>query len=1307
MRQLKLLCTFLLISALLLCGLIACGGDPESTTTGTTLPPGAIPAGAAISDIGSYKLYYPSGIESEKFEAVRTFVTKSTEAGQSFIFREDLAAQVPVGTLEILIGDTNRPESAGVRLGLYDYAIYFENNRLCINGGSAEALAMAVDLYFEHYVVGGVFHYPTSQLICRADYPYDSISLAGSDIWEYSIVYDAEQKALATVLQEAIAEACGARLPLLSARSTPSAKEIIVGNLSSGERQTPTAAAGECRIEKVGTRIYLYGFGEGGAYSAAMKFLELIGGEGTALPLAFDTPTVAALLPTMNPENNMPEFADFRGEYSLEMSAENVFERFKLAKAELPDEMTVYQPLDVSNFPLSQKNALYVSTRGSDKAAGTKEAPLATLGKAIEKMNGRGGGVIYMMGGTYSLDETIKLTATVGGSPSAPLFIKAYEDADVTLTSNKLFDNYDSGAWSLVDFDSDRLAARMPEAAKSSGLIYSATLEDLGLTAADMAEIDRSSGAPKLYVGDDNYTLARFPNESGDSRNDFYFTHAYDTGTVTSKTSGFYSDWVRRCGINGWSLNTVVGWQIRVINQKDNGEMKNAAGEMNAQALADEITSWVNTGNIWIYGSTYQGWETGYYNLAFETEGMENWHYAEDGETMLLGGFYEDSKGIATTVYDEEGNATIQNGYYYLKSIHPNSAGCGPSQNSAAGRNTFYLFNAIEALDIPGEWFYDQKSGTVYLYATEAFLAGEDITYSGNDAFPLLYAANVTGLVFDGIDINGSGEFGMRFSSCDSVVIQNSKMKNTTASAVYMMSSTNFRLLNSEFSRCYTMPMVQLGNSSTTEDTNHALQVTNNCVQNCVFYDPIINLDVALFHGGSRMVISHNYFKNTVVKSGFSSEVIIEYNTFEGGSATMTDGGMMYFSTLGARGAHCRYNVCHMFKGSHRAVYFDTQTSGCYAYGNIISTLEGITKTAYNAWYSSTGNGNVCYGNIFLLRNPNQRTEAGIAGGDEPGTTTPQSQGDNLLQSALFYYYWSDDGYTMATSGNPLHYNFSYKEMREYSDAHGVDLFSASEETIKAALGTAGRMDFRQNEAGGWWLGHAEEEVQRYLKTFSVTEWEKRFPGYINSLESMKLILEAYDNTNYHVRYFYFPNELSGESYTFKTKEGALFTIPTYQYKDGTGTVTVPQSTREATQNGDGEWTVTLTFEEIAAIERMERAPCNAVIKDNVILGGTPKNTGGNQVFGNEVDESKTIVAATMSGFDPAGSALQEGNFLYFTYADIIPEADNHDYTIDDNTWDYIENDLGMGEGFRDIFALVDQDKCGVTIQGFDKTKYE
>ena len=63
--------------------------------------------------------------------------------------------------------------------------------------------------------------------------------------------------------------------------------------------------------------------------------------------------------------------------------------------------------------------------------------------------------------------------------------------------------------------------------------------------------------------------------------------------------------------------------------------------------------------------------------------------------------------------------------------------------------------------------------------------------------------------------------------------------------------------------------------------------------------------------------------KLTTTSGGNCAEVIIEYNRYEGGSADVTDGGMIYTWGVANRGNHYRYNLIHMFNQTHIGIYND------------------------------------------------------------------------------------------------------------------------------------------------------------------------------------------------------------------------------------------------------------------------------------------------------------------------------------------------------------------------------------------------
>ena len=945
--------------------------------------------------------------------------------------------------------------------------------------------------------------------------------------------------------------------------------------------------------------------------------------------------------------NLPPVFSDMRDIGSLELSADNVRARFLSARAELPEEVTVFAPVEKGDFPASEEAPVFVDAAAPAGGDGSKTAPFSDPADALAAMAGRAGGRISFAPGLYTLTESLRIGQEHSGRADRPLILRG--EGDVVFTSNRCFD----GPFHPIDPENDPTAARIPAAAQPH-VVYT-TLEEQGLSAEDMAEMKKSGTPPRLRVGEEEYSLAHFPNNTQNIHERLYFTVALDQGSCTTRDgSDLYWPWVERANKEfGGDIHHEVGWQIRLPNRLDN------ADDPRADALTAEVISWVNTGDIWYFGSTFEGWEFDYYNLAVEADGIRNWHYGPQGE-KLLGGFTPDPEGPIYTVYDEDGNPHEENGYFFLKSRHPSKWGCKHSGNSPAGHNTFYLFNVIEALDSPGEWFYDKETGRIYLYPTESF-GKNRIFYFGNSEFDLFTLEETENVIFENIGINGSGANGVFARDSSSLLFRSCRMRNTSLAAVRLLDCDHSALLFCDFSYASKGPMVVLSGPKALA----SLHPADNLVQNCVFHDAAPNHPFCLSFGGCRTVVSHNFFHNCVIEgSGVTTECIVEYNRFDGGSADVSDGGMIYCSGPMARGNHYRYNLCHRFRATHNGVYNDTMNSGNYAYGNIISTI-GSKSNSNKGWYSSTGTGNVCYGNIFALRNPVQVAAANGRDGDE-GETLRNRIGDQVNQSPLFYYYWDDKGYSQVN--NPLH------EITDYD-------------------GNKTGASFYQSLAAHWWRGIREKELTTYTTLYNAEAYRRRFPVYMNRLEVLKMLFAAQDAGDYAVRYFYAPIRPSGKSFSYDgLRPGTLITIPPYDYLNEAGEpVTVPQHTIES---ADGS--ATLTYEELASIERSFRAPSCCVIERNILLGGTPAFSENGRIL-EKSDEDKTLTDDTLRyhylGY--ADTASKKKNYFHYAYQEVL-DADHCRYAISDMRYSVMDHE--MGKGYRDNFTKLSSEKAGLTL---------
>ncbi len=167
-----------------------------------------------------------------------------------------LASDVdPSGITEILVGETTREESLYVAesLRVNDYAIQVVNNKLVVLGGceakTAEAVNKLIELYFSDdradLVLECGYRYQF-----RYDYQLDVLTLDGTPISEYTIVYGKDCEGAATYLQTALVEAVGYRLPIAASADKATEHEILIGDTGRGGSVKADAGSYKVGMEK-------------------------------------------------------------------------------------------------------------------------------------------------------------------------------------------------------------------------------------------------------------------------------------------------------------------------------------------------------------------------------------------------------------------------------------------------------------------------------------------------------------------------------------------------------------------------------------------------------------------------------------------------------------------------------------------------------------------------------------------------------------------------------------------------------------------------------------------------------------------------------------------------------------------------------------------------------------------------------------------------------------------------------------------------------------------------------------------------
>ena len=130
------------------------------------------------------------------------------------------AGRVEAKEYEIVIGATKREESAAQQLLSRDFIIKRIGNRIVIKGGTPEYTALAVNYFIENYFTGkGVVIPKDLDYYCAYDYPVKKLSIEGSDISGFTILFSDGYEDAAEELRDAVERASGI---ILSVTDNPS-----------------------------------------------------------------------------------------------------------------------------------------------------------------------------------------------------------------------------------------------------------------------------------------------------------------------------------------------------------------------------------------------------------------------------------------------------------------------------------------------------------------------------------------------------------------------------------------------------------------------------------------------------------------------------------------------------------------------------------------------------------------------------------------------------------------------------------------------------------------------------------------------------------------------------------------------------------------------------------------------------------------------------------------------------------------------------------------------------------------------------
>ncbi|MBR3761252.1 MAG: right-handed parallel beta-helix repeat-containing protein [Lachnospiraceae bacterium] len=322
-------------------------------------------------------------------------------------------------------------------------------------------------------------------------------------------------------------------------------------------------------------------------------------------------------------------------------------------------------------------------------------------------------------------------------------------------------------------------------------------------------------------------------------------------------------------------------------------------------------TLWENDGKIWLRGSLYAEW----LNQHIRVKDIN----AVTGIITMDGGTDRGAKTLST--------------------------------------NTYYYYNILEELDVPGEFYLDTEAGILYMYPiSDMSTAMVTYSYMQDNIINLTETENV---VLNGLTVENGANLGIYMTGCKETLVQNCTLRNLYQGA--RIHGEQSGIIYSEICKTMDRPV-----TFSEYDVDYDYSPEENFLQNCYIHTVGTGGSGAVYIQGTGNVVSHNLLqgnRSVAIYLAYTKECIIEYNEITGSPSEVFDQGAIYSPhNIRSRGTHVRYNYIHDIgvnskEPNPQAIYFDEGTREHYAYGNI---LENVPRGIY----TNSGSENVIVHNI-------------------------------------------------------------------------------------------------------------------------------------------------------------------------------------------------------------------------------------------------------------------------------------------------------------------------------------------------------
>ena len=122
-------------------------------------------------------------------------------------------------------------------------------------------------------------------------------------------------------------------------------------------------------------------------------------------------------------------------------------------------------------------------------------------------------------------------------------------------------------------------------------------------------------------------------------------------------------------------------------------------------------------------------------------------------------------------------------------------------------RSSMQIYNAYESLDEPGEWYYDQTSGKLYIYPFANTTAASTLRMTSSN-FDLISVKSAAYLNIEGLTVTSSKKNGIVMDGVDHCVIDSCTLTDFEERAISIDNATNSGIQNSEIAYVPSRPCI-------------------------------------------------------------------------------------------------------------------------------------------------------------------------------------------------------------------------------------------------------------------------------------------------------------------------------------------------------------------------------------------------------------------------------------------------------------------------------------------------------------------